>query len=65
VTPAYPPTLLLHGDRDVDVPFEMSERMAAVFEYQRVEHDLYRLEGFNHAFDVFPDFPPQGPPSRV
>jgi hypothetical protein len=35
VTPAYPATLLLHGDKDVDVPFEMSERMAAVFKRQR------------------------------
>jgi len=63
VTPAYPPTLLLHGDKDVDVPFEMSERMAAVFEHQRVAHQLYRLKGLNHAFDVFPDYPPQGPPT--
>jgi acetyl esterase/lipase len=62
-TPAYPPTLLLHGDRDVDVPFEMSERMADALKRQGVAHSLYRLEGLNHAFDVFPVFPPQGPPS--
>jgi acetyl esterase/lipase len=62
-TPAYPPTLLLHGDKDVDVPFEMSERMADALKGQGVAHGLYRLEGFNHAFDVFSVFPPQGPPS--
>ncbi len=65
VTPAYPATLLLHGDRDVDVPFQMSERMAAVFKRQGVAHQLYRLEGFNHAFDVFSDYPPQGPPTGL
>ncbi len=65
VTPAYPATLLLHGDKDVDVPFQMSERMAAVFKRQGVVHQLYRLEGFNHAFDVFSDYPPQGPPTGL
>jgi acetyl esterase/lipase len=63
VTAEYPPTLLLHGDRDTDVPFEMSERMAAAFTRQRIEHRLYQMEGFDHGFDVFPDgFPPQGKP---
>lgn len=63
VTSTYPPTMLLHGDRDTDVPFYLSERMAAVLEGERVEHRLYRMEGFNHLFDVFPDgLPPQGQP---
>ena len=35
VTPAYPATLLLHGNKDVDVPFEMSERMAACLQTSR------------------------------
>jgi acetyl esterase/lipase len=65
VTPEYPPTLLLHGDRDVDVPFQMSERMAASLTRQRVEHELIRMAGFNHAFDVFPTFPPQGAPTGL
>jgi hypothetical protein len=39
----------------------MSERMAAALKGQRVEHRLYRMEGFNHMFDVFPDgLPPEG-----
>jgi hypothetical protein len=37
--------------------------MAAVLERERVEHRLYRMESFNHLFDVFPDgLPPQGQP---
>jgi acetyl esterase/lipase len=61
----FPPTLLLHGDADVDVPFEMSQRMAAVLTRLRVEHELIRMEGLNHAFDVFPTFPPQGAPTGL
>jgi hypothetical protein len=37
--------------------------MAAVLEREGVEHRLYRMEGFNHLFDVYPDgLPPQGQP---
>ena len=63
VGPRYPPTLLLHGDRDTDVPYEMSERMAAVLQRQGIEHQLRKMVGFNHLFDVFPDgLPPKGKP---
>jgi acetyl esterase/lipase len=63
VGPHYPPTFLLHGDRDTDVPYQMSERMAAVLQQQGVEHRLLKMEGFNHLFDVFPDgLPPEGKP---
>jgi acetyl esterase/lipase len=61
VKPGYPPTLLLHGDRDTDVPFQLSERMAAALQHQHIEHSLYRMRGFNHLFDVFPNgLPPAG-----
>jgi hypothetical protein len=30
-----------------------------------VVHRLYRLEGFNHAFDVFSKYLPQGPPAGL
>jgi acetyl esterase/lipase len=60
--PDFPPTLLLHGDQDVDVPFQMSERMAAALTRQRVDHSLIRMAGLNHAFDFFATFPPEGPP---
>jgi acetyl esterase/lipase len=63
VKPGYPPTLLLHGDRDTDVPFQLSEQMAAALQQQHIEHSLYRVRGFNHLFDVFPDgLPPAGKP---
>lgn len=65
VTPDFPPTLLAHGDHDVDVPFEMSERMAAAFERHHVEHTFIRLDGLNYAFDVFDTYPPQGPPTGL
>ena len=61
VTSSYPSTFLLHGDRDTDVPFQMSERMAASLKRQGVNYRFYRMRGFNHLFDVFPDGPsPQG-----
>ena len=61
VKPGYPPTMLLHGDRDTDVPFQLSERMAAALEQQNIEHRLYRMRGFDHLFDVSPNgLPPAG-----
>jgi len=62
LTSAMPPTLLLHGDRDVDVPIEMSERIAERLTQAGVEHELIRMHGYNHAFDVFDTYPPSGPP---
>jgi dipeptidyl aminopeptidase/acylaminoacyl peptidase len=53
----------LQGDQDTDVPFQMSVRMDKVLTRQGVEHRLYRMEGFDHLFDVFPDgLPPNGKP---
>ena len=58
VTAQYPPTFLLHGDRDTDVPFVMSQRMADSLKQHRVETHFYLMKGFNHLFDVYPDAPP-------
>ncbi len=60
--PDYPPTLLLHGDRDRDVPFEASERMAAALDSARVPHRLIRMKGYDHLFDVFPGGWPDAEP---
>ncbi|MEK7406366.1 MAG: alpha/beta hydrolase [Acidobacteriota bacterium] len=51
VTAAWPPTLLLHGDQDTDVPFEQSEQMAREFKRHGVEHELIRIPGGPHGFD--------------
>ena len=52
VTPTYPPTLLLHGDNDTDVPFEQSALMAAELGRQGVRHELIAMPGLGHVFDA-------------
>ena len=51
VTPAYPPTMLLHGDRDTDVPWELSASFSDALDRQGVLHRLVRLRGRGHGFD--------------
>jgi len=48
VTADYPPTVLLHGDKDTDVPHHLSVRMAEALEAAGVEHKMYTLEGAGH-----------------
>lgn len=55
VTQDYPPTLLLHGDKDTDVPFELSSQMAAALKQHQVTHQLITMKGLGHVFDIFPD----------
>jgi acetyl esterase/lipase len=57
VTAQYPPTLLIHGDADTDVPFSQSERMNAELERAGVSHEFVRLPGRPHAFDGKTDDP--------
>jgi len=51
VTKDYPPTLLLHGDADTDVPFEQSVLMAKELERHGVHHEFIALAGQGHGFD--------------
>lgn len=51
VTGDYPPTLLLHGDQDTDVPYEQSQQMAAALREQGVPHRLITMQGLGHGFD--------------
>jgi acetyl esterase/lipase len=51
VTKDYPPTLLLHGDQDTDVPFDQSVLMAKEFERHGVQHEFIRMAGRGHGFD--------------
>jgi acetyl esterase/lipase len=48
VTAANPPTLLIHGDEDTDVPFEQSTLMAAEFVKHKVPHELIRVHKAEH-----------------
>jgi acetyl esterase/lipase len=51
VTSDYPPTLLLHGDRDTDVPYAQSVQMAEALSRAGVEHELMTITGGGHGFD--------------
>jgi acetyl esterase/lipase len=50
VTPDYPPTLLIHGDRDTDVPYDESVQMARQFATRGVDHRLVTIPGGEHGF---------------
>jgi len=47
----YPPTLLLHGDQDTDVPYQQSVLMAEALRQAGVEHELLTMAGRGHGFD--------------
>lgn len=51
VTRDYPPTLLLHGDNDTDVPYEQSVLMDEELERHGIQHELISLSGRGHGFD--------------
>lgn len=51
VTSDYPPTLLLHGDNDTDVPHEQSVAMAAELSRAGVAHEFISIPGGEHGFD--------------
>jgi len=48
---SYPPTLLLHGQSDEDVPFEQAEGLAAALDAAGVEHELISDPSWGHMFD--------------
>jgi acetyl esterase/lipase len=52
VSTEFPPTLLLHGDRDEDVPYARSVEMAQALEAAGVDHELLTLAGLGHVFDI-------------
>jgi acetyl esterase/lipase len=51
VTPEFPPTLLLHGDKDTDVPYEQSVMMAEELACIGIEHELITIPNSGHGFD--------------
>jgi acetyl esterase/lipase len=48
VTKAYPPTLLIHGTADTDVPYAESKAMAARLAEVGVEHEFITVPGAGH-----------------
>ncbi len=50
--PDFPPTFLVHGDNDTDVPFQQSLEMAERLKAQKVKHQLSILPGRGHVFDA-------------
>lgn len=51
VEPDHPPTLLIHGMKDTDVPYERSVEMAAALREAGVEHRMIGVEGAEHGLD--------------
>jgi len=50
VTEDYPPTLLMHGTSDTDVPYEESTMMAEQFEKHKVPYVLKTIDNGEHGF---------------
>jgi acetyl esterase/lipase len=50
VTPEFPPTVLVHGEIDTDVPHAESSRLAARLAAAGVEHRFISLPGVGHGF---------------
>jgi acetyl esterase/lipase len=48
VSAAYPPTLLIHGTEDTDVPYGLSAAMAKELERSGVQHELVTVPGAGH-----------------
>ena len=46
----YPPTILVHGSDDTDVPYGRSAEMAAELARHGVEHALHEIPGAEHGF---------------
>ncbi len=57
ITSAYPPTILLHGDADTDVPYEQSVLMADELAHAGVRHELVTIPNGPHQFDKHPENP--------
>jgi acetyl esterase/lipase len=48
LTPDFPPTQLIHGTEDTDVPYELSSAMAKELARLKVAHELITVRGAGH-----------------
>ncbi len=48
VTAEYPPTVMIHGTNDTDVPYEQSVMMDEQFKQHGVPHELISIPGGEH-----------------
>jgi len=51
VAEGYPPTILVHGRKDTDVPYEQSVSMARELDSKGVDFELIIVAGAGHGFD--------------
>jgi acetyl esterase/lipase len=51
VTEVYPPTMLLHGDADNDVPYQQSAQMSEELARHEVDHEFLTIPNGGHGFD--------------
>jgi acetyl esterase/lipase len=51
LSPAYPPTLLIHGTDDTDVPYQESVRMFEALRVRGLEAELVTIAQGEHGFD--------------
>lgn len=54
VSQAYPPTLLIHGSHDTDVPYSESVRMDEKLSQMNVKHTFLRVPGGSHCLEDDP-----------
>jgi acetyl esterase/lipase len=50
ITADYPPILMIHGNRDTDVPYHLSVDMARELARHNVAHELITIENGEHGF---------------
>ena len=65
LTDRFPPTLLVHGDADIDVPVERSLEMADALAGLGVDHELIGHPEWGHIFDMNMSDPPSPPADRA
>jgi dipeptidyl aminopeptidase/acylaminoacyl peptidase len=51
VTAGYPPTIMIHGTNDTDVPYELSATMAEQLKQHGVLHELISIPDGEHGLD--------------